>query len=134
MGKEHDDIEFEALLSEQRHNQQVSILNSIASSINKNTNSEIALAIGKQSKLLSSFMENLSKLPTPVVNVDVHQKDVIASVKYMGDLILKGLGEIDNQLTVLNRPKEWKFTVHRNNGFIESVTAKMEYTKPKYNA
>ena len=126
-----DDKLFWEALAEDRHKQLIKVITE-----SKPDNSQLLFALESQSLAIKGFVEAVKKIhfPKPEVNVEVNQKEVIVLFTKMSDDILRSFEELNEAITLLNQPRAWDFVIKRNNGYIESVRATMEYIKPKFQA
>ena len=113
-----EEIEFERLLQDKRHKELKKALLSISVILEKSSsNNTVAQSISKQSEVISNF---LSLLPA-----ELSQKEVSESMGKVGENILSGLTQLKTEIEILNKPKQWEFTVHRErNNLIDTITAK----------
>ena len=108
-----EDEIFEKKLAEKRHNELKTTLTKIASAISLNNNDDIVEAIGKQVLALNTFINNLS---------DSNDKEEVLVLNNVKDNINNVLLELKDIYNCLDKKKNWKFIINRdNNGFIESV-------------
>lgn len=110
------------LASEQRHEELVSILNSINNSLKTRRDTEVVDAISKQVGSISSLINLIKEISNPSVNVSTNQELVVSSLQELTSKMLLGMRALRD--TMIKPPPEWDFTIERDfNGFIERVTA-----------
>lgn len=118
MEKEIEDLEFDTLLAEKRHNGIVTLLSKILTELNKDKDGKTNALLEKQIKSVEAMVSSMKSL-NPEVNVEVNQNQVIKSIHELGDQIIKGLNDLKKSI---NQKRSYKFKFKRyDNGYIEEV-------------
>jgi ABC-type Fe3+-citrate transport system substrate-binding protein len=127
-------------LEEARHEEILSALKRIASSVESESKNEIiSKSIENNTKEIANFGSKLGELEVrvdaPIVNVQTNQQQVIAAInelKAQGARIEQLLTEQNRYFEEMCRPKDYEFKFDRNHlGVMQSpITAKV---KPTYN-
>lgn len=121
-----EEIIFDRLMSDKRHKELVATVKAA-----QKNDELIVQALDRQSIAIEQFVQAIKSLPTPSVNVQTNQNEVVISVSQMCDKILSGLSEL--KLAVESKPVidryEWSFVRGQYTQTIEKATATVIYKK-----
>lgn len=104
MGKEIEDIEFDDLLADKRHKQQMDALKGIATLLNKpEKNDGVKEAVEKQSAAIEKVamaIQNLPKPEKPEVNIVTDNKEIVSLIREIKEGNEKILQALNNKQLV----------------------------------